>query len=157
MVELNSLSVVLGPVVKVRGSVIALAGVETSVFLSSFKINVTGAELLGPVWELVDPRVKVGPKLKTGSMDEVLCSAEKSSSSLSEACATHLGPAGPSEVICEVRSTGSELRVGPCAKIVDPVISASAWLSSNRLMGCKVSRLTTGMTGEVGSGLGLKG
>lgn len=156
MVKVNSLSVVLGPVVKVRGSVIALAGVETSVLLSSVNINVTGAELLGPVSELADPWVKVGPQLKTGSVDEVLCSAEKSSSSLSEACATHLCPAGPSEVICEVKSTGSELRVGPCV-IVNPVISASAWLGSNRLMGCEVSRLTTGTAGEVGSGLGLKG
>lgn len=138
---------------KVKGFfVVALAGVKASALISSFIRNV--AELIGPVSELADPQGL------TGSVEEVTRSAEKSLTLLSEASVTQADPGGLSGVIVRGgKSAVPELKVAPCVQIIDPVNSASLWLSSNKLMGCKVSEPTTGTIGEVGSGLvlGLKG
>lgn len=90
---------------------------------------------------------------------------------LSVACVVGAGPGGLVDLVSEVIvcfSIGSVVQAGP--DVLEPVIEAtelefrestltSLWLSWPGPMGYTVSGLTTGTTGDVGSGLvpGLKG
>lgn len=160
VVEADSVPVVVDPVVNVRVSVVAV------------NANVSA-------YELADPLVHLGAPLKTGSEDEVSCSVVEFVffAVLSVASVIHVGPAGlvghvPEVKVCEVESIGPVVKEGSCVQVADPVVeapdpvleiqtstSASLWLSFTELMGYTVSALSTGMTGDVGSGLvpGLKG
>lgn len=77
---MKSRLVVFGPVVKVSGSFAALTGVEAEEVLSSVSavdVNVSAAEMIGPVHVAVEPAVNVGSRLKIGSVDEVICSVDE--------------------------------------------------------------------------------
>lgn len=112
VVEVDSIPVVVGPVVNVRVSVVAVT------------VNVSA-------YELDDPLIHVGPLLKVDSMDEVSCSVVEFVffAILSVASAIHAGPAGlvghvPEVKVCEVESVGPVVKEGPCVQVMDPVVEA---------------------------------
>lgn len=143
VVKVDSLSVVVGPVVKVRGPV-ALIEVESVVQA----VTVPAVEVIGPAYEPANPLAHVGPWLKTGSVTEVGCSVVKSVffANRSVPSAISVGPGGlgslVSEVIVSVEgSIGPVVKVGP--SVTDPMWEAtdselelwestltSLWLSS---------------------------
>lgn len=178
--EVVSVPVFVGTVVKVGDPVVALTGVEATELLNliiAVDVNVSAAEVTGP--EVADPLTHVGPECKTGSVDEVSCSVVEFVffAILSVDSVILVGPLGlvghvPEVKVCEVESIGSVVKAGPCVPVMDSVLeapdpvleirestSASLWLRSPELMGYPGSGLTTGMTGDVGSGLvpGLRG
>jgi len=122
-VKVNSVFVASGPVVRERGSVVKPARVvvvEALSLVSAVNVNVSAADMLGPECEPAEPLVKVGPQLRTGSVDEVSCSAEEFFAILSEAS---VGPVGllaimPEVRVCVVKSTG------PSVQVMDPVVEA---------------------------------
>lgn len=126
--ELGSVPVVpVDPVVEVRGSVVALIGLEATEVLTL----VDSVDVVGPGYELAEPPTYVGPLTKVGSVDEVSCSAEETVffAIPSVAPVVHVGPLGlvgpMSEVIvCNVESVGPVVMVGPCVQIKDPVVEA---------------------------------
>ena len=116
-VEVDSVPVFAGPEVTVRGSAVALIGLEAMEVLSFATVNVSAVEV-------------IGPRLKTSSVDEVRCSVVKSAffAILSAACVIHVGPSGlvglASEVVVSViESTGPVVKVGTSA--MDPVLEAT--------------------------------
>lgn len=134
VVEVDSVPVVVGPVVTVRGPVVALIGVESMEVLSlvgqAVTVYVSAFEVIGPAYELANPLAHVSPSLKTGSVDEVRCSAVKLVffAILSVASVIHVVPVGlvglVSEVIVSaVESIGPVVKVGPSAR--DPVVEAT--------------------------------
>lgn len=165
VVEVDSVPVVVGPVVKVRSPVVAL--------ILAVTVNVSAVGLMGPL-------VHAGPWLNTGSVVEVRCSVVELVffAILAVASVIHAGPTGLVSLVSEVvvsvvESIGPVVETGPNVQVTDAVVKAtdpvmellkstslaSLWLNSTGLMGYRVSGLTTGMTGDVGSGLvtGLKG
>lgn len=131
VVVLDSLPVVVGPVVKVRGPAVPLTGVEAMEVLSpvmqEVTVNVSVVEVIGPACELANPLAHVGPWLKTGSVDEVRRSVVKSVFFAILSVAP-VGPGGlvglVSEVIVSVvESVDSVVKVGP--SVMDPVVEAT--------------------------------
>lgn len=111
VVEVDSVPVVVGPVVKV----VALIGVEAmevlSLVVQAVTVNVSAVEVMGPACELAIPW------LKAVSVDEVKCSVV-----IFFASVIHVGPGGlVSEVTVSVRgSIGPVVKVGP--SVTDPVV-----------------------------------
>lgn len=135
VVVVDSILVVAGPGVKVRGPVVALKGVEATEVLSlvvqAVTVKVSAVEVIGPAYELANPGVHMDPWLKTGSVDEVRGSVVKSVffAMLPEASVIHIGSGRlvglVSEVIVTVEeSTGPVVTVGP--SVMDLVEEATA-------------------------------
>lgn len=164
VVEVDSVQVVVGPVLEARGPVVALIRVETteelSLVVQAVTVNVSVVEVIGPACELA------GPWLKMGSVDEVRCSVVESVffAILTVSSVIRVGPVGLVGLASEVTVSVVE-SIGPVVKATDPVLDirestlTTLWLNSTELMGYAVSGLITGMTGDVGSGLvpGLRG
>lgn len=133
VVVLNSILVVIGPGVRVGGSVDAFKGVEaTEVFslvVQAVTVKVSVSEVIGPAYELANPMAHVDPGLKTGSVDEVRGSVRKLVffAILSEASVIHVGSGRLVDLVSEVvvtveESTSPVVRVGP--SVMDPVVEA---------------------------------
>lgn len=180
-VEVDSVPVVVGPVVTVLGPVVALVGEEAmdvlSLVVQAVTVNVSAGDVIGSAYGVAGPLVHAW--LTTGSVDEVRCSVVELVffAILAVVSVIHEGPTGLVRLVSEVivsavDSIGPVVKAGPNVQVMDPVVeandpvlelskstSASLWLSSTGLMGYAVSGQTSGMTGDVGSGLvaGLKG
>lgn len=100
VVEMASVPVVVGPVVKVRSPAVALIAVESIEVVQA--VTVSAVEVTGPAHELATPR------LKTGSVDEVCCSVMKLDFfvPVSVASVIHAGPGGLVGLMSEVTVTG---------------------------------------------------
>lgn len=123
VVLLDSVPVVVGPEVTVRGFAVALIGGEATevlgIAVQAGTVNVSAVE--------GNHVVHGGPEMKTGSVDEVRCPVVRLVfvAILHGASVTHGGPGGlVSEVKVSVaESIGPVVKVGPCAK--DPVVEAT--------------------------------
>lgn len=147
--EVDSVTVFIDPVVTVRGPVAALLGVQVievlSIGLQGCTVNISAVEVICSAFELENSLVH--------SEDEVQCSV---------ASVMHIGPGGYEVIATVVESTGPVVKVCPAA--ITPVLEETDTMleipnSTSTSLWLRVSGLTTGVTGDVGSGLvpGLKG
>lgn len=123
--EVESVPVVVIPMVKLRGSWDALTAdeaVEVLNFANSVNVNVSVAEVLYPACEPVDPLAPFGPQFKAGSVDEVSCSVVKFVffAIILVVAVTHVGSV-PEVNICDVQSIGPVLKADPCVQVIDAV------------------------------------
>lgn len=119
--EVESVPVVVIPMVKLRGSWDALTA-EVLNFANSVNVNVSVAEVLYPACEPVDPLAPFGPQFKAGSVDEVSCSVVKFVffAIILVVAVTHVGSV-PEVNICDVQSISPVLKADPCVQVIDAV------------------------------------
>lgn len=115
--EVESVPVVVIPMVKLRGSWDALTA-EVLNFANSVNVNVSVAEVLYPACEPVDPLAPFGPQFKAGSVDEVSCFVFFAI--ILVVAVTHVGSV-PEVNICDVQSIGPVLKADPCVQVIDAV------------------------------------
>lgn len=130
--EVGSVPVVVGPVVKVRGPVVALIGVEAMEVLSLVvqAVTVNVVEALGAVYEVANPLAHESPWSKKGSVDEVRSSVVKlvffaiqSVASVIHVCSGGLAGLASEVIGSAVESIGPVVKVGP--NVMDPELVAT--------------------------------
>lgn len=160
--EVGSVPVFVDPVGKVKSPVAAVEGVQAMEVLilevRAAAVSVSAVEVICPASEVKNSLLHLRPESKTDSAGEVKCSVVEVMffDILSITSATR-GDMATEVIVSAVECTGSVVKVCPGPE--DPVAEApnspltSLGLSATWLMGHGVSGLTTGMTGDVGSGL----